>query len=132
MIGVDRSTRTFALHPMDADLTYGRLREEGERGRQALNRRVANWYAAEALPEHEWRSVNDVTFQRYEFEHRARAGDFDAAARVLGSFDEFLILQGSVSAAVSMHLLIDGRLEDPEAQAMHFLGLGIARIRGGP
>jgi tetratricopeptide (TPR) repeat protein len=132
MVGVDRSTWSFALHPMDTDLTYGLLSPDGERGKRALNRRVADWYASEEVPEQEWRSTSDVTFHRYEFEHRARAGDFDKAARVLGAFDEFLILQGSVSAAVSMHLLIDGRLEDPEARTMHYLGFGIARIRGGP
>ncbi|MEV0196887.1 trypsin-like peptidase domain-containing protein [Nonomuraea sp. NPDC050691] len=129
LVGVDRTTRTFALHPMDADLIYARLPAERQR---ELDAQVASWYAAEAVPEADWRSLNDVTFQRYEFEHRVKAGDFDAAARVLGSFDEFLIFQGSVAAAVWMHTQLEGRLTDPEAMAMHYLGLGIARIRGGP
>jgi tetratricopeptide (TPR) repeat protein len=132
MLSVDRTSRTFALHPMDADLAYGELPWDGVLGRQSVQRRVADWYASTAPPRSDWRTLDDVQPYRREFEHRVRAGDFDDAAMVLGAINEWLVWQGSVLAAISMHLAIDGRLSDERARLAHVGGFGHARLNGGP
>ncbi|MET7401004.1 hypothetical protein ABZS66_46745 [Dactylosporangium sp. NPDC005572] len=129
LVAVERATRSFAVHPMDADLAYDEMPSSR---RQALERRVADWYARQALPRHTWRTLDDVAPLRREFDHRVRAGDFDAAALVLGTISEWLTWHGSVMAAVSMHLAVDGRLTDDRARLAHFGGFGHVRLIAGP
>ncbi|MDT0317281.1 serine protease [Streptomyces millisiae] len=81
LLSASRANRTFALHPMDADLAYAAMPWEGELGRRSVERRVAEWYASIAPPRSAWRTPDDVRPIRQEFHHRVRAGDFDAAAR---------------------------------------------------
>ena len=132
MLSVDRASRTFALHPLDADLAYGQMPWHGEIGRQSTERRVADWYANIAPPRATWRSLDAIEPYRREFEHRVRAGDLDDAAMVLGTISEWLVWQGSVLAAISMHLTVDGRLNDERARLAHVRGFGLARLNGGP
>jgi tetratricopeptide (TPR) repeat protein len=132
MLSVDRASRTFALHPMDADLAYGEMPWHGETGRQSVQRRVADWYASIAPSRSAWRTLDDIQPYRREFEHRVCAGDFDDAAKVLGTISEWLVWQGSVLAAISMHLTIDGRLSDERVRLAHMRGFGYARLCGGP
>ncbi|MEU3185104.1 tetratricopeptide repeat protein [Streptomyces sp. NPDC006923] len=132
MLSVDRASRTFALHPMDADLAYGEMPWSGALGRQSVERRVADWYAHIASPRTAWRTLDDLQPQRREFEHRLRAEDFDEAAIVLGSISEWMVWQGSVLAVISMHLAVDGRLSDERARLAHVGGYGHARLSAGP
>lgn len=132
MVSVDTARRRFTLHPMDADFAYAALPGEGPLGRPALEARVADWYARHRLPPDQWRTADDVTAQRREFHHRVRAGDFEAAARVLDEIDEFLTWQGSVLDAVFMHLSLAGRPLSDEVRLPHLLGFGLARLTGGP
>jgi tetratricopeptide (TPR) repeat protein len=132
LVSVERTGRSFALHPMDADLAYGEMAEHGPMGRQAVERRVADWYAHIAPARSTWRTVDDVEPHRRQFEHRVRAGDFDDAALVLGAISEWLVWQGSVMAAVSMHLTVDGRLSTDRARLAHLGGFGHVRLTGGP
>jgi tetratricopeptide (TPR) repeat protein len=117
---------------MDADLAYGEMPWQGGMGRQSVQRRVADWYASAAPPRSAWRTLDDIEPYRREFEHRVRAGDLDDAAMVLGAISEWLVWQGSVLAAISMHLAIDGRLSDERARLAHMGGFGHARLSGGP
>ncbi|MEU6882743.1 trypsin-like peptidase domain-containing protein [Streptomyces sp. NPDC046712] len=132
LLSVDRRHRTFALHPMDADLAYGELPEDGATGRTAVERRIADWYANIAPPRAAWQTADDVRPQRRQFEHLVRAGDFDAAAMVLGEMGEWLVWQGSVLGVISMHLAIDGRLTDERARLAHVGAFGHARLSAGP
>jgi tetratricopeptide (TPR) repeat protein len=132
MVSVNRNSRTFGLHPMDADLAYSEMPWNGEMGRQSVERRVADWYASTAPPRSAWRTLDDVLPYRREFEHRVRAQDFNDAALVLGTITEWLVWQGSVLAAISMHMAIDGRLSDERARLAHVGGFGHARLHGGP
>ncbi|MFD7326556.1 trypsin-like peptidase domain-containing protein [Streptomyces sp. NPDC059875] len=132
LLSVDRRHRTFALHPMDADLAYGELPEDGPTGRTAVERRIADWYANTAPPRAAWRTADDVRPQRRQFDHLVRAGDFDAAATVLGEMGEWLVWQGSVLGVISMHLAIDGRLSDDRARLAHLGSFGHARLTAGP
>jgi tetratricopeptide (TPR) repeat protein len=132
MISVDRATRSFALHPMDADFAYSELDEHGAYGRLALEGRVADHYAAIKRPQAEWRSLDDVTPHRDEFWHRLRAEDHANAADVLDEIDEYLVWHGSVDAVVEMHQAIAGHLADDSRQLAHLVGYGLARLAAGP
>ncbi|WP_274558601.1 trypsin-like peptidase domain-containing protein [Streptomyces spiramyceticus] len=132
MLKVDRASRTFALHPMDADLAYGAMPRDGVLGQQSVERRAADWYASIAPPRSDWRTLDDIQPYRREFEHRVRAGDLNDAAVVLGAISEWMIWQGSVLAAISMHLTMEGQLNDDRARLAHLIGYGHARLGGGP
>ncbi|MEU6867600.1 trypsin-like peptidase domain-containing protein [Streptomyces sp. NPDC046876] len=132
MVSVDRGTRTYALHPMDADLAYGALPDEGPLGRKALELRAAEWYARTAPPRPDWRTLDDVQAYRRAFDHRVRAGDMDGAALVLGAIGEWMVWHGSVLAAISMHLTLEEQVTDDRARLAHLIGFGHARLTGGP
>ncbi|WP_372348129.1 trypsin-like peptidase domain-containing protein [Streptomyces sp. KL116D] len=132
MLSVDRARRTFALHPMDADLAYGSMDPAGATGRETVERHAADWYASVAVPREQWRGPDDVRAQRREFGHRVRAGDMNGAALVLGAISEWMVAHGSVLAAISMHLTLEGKVTDDRARLAHLIGLGRARLRGGP
>ncbi|MET9650755.1 trypsin-like peptidase domain-containing protein [Streptomyces sp. JL2001] len=132
MVSVNRATRAYALHPMDADLAYAAMRSDGPRGVKAVERRAADWYAHQAAPQARWRHLDDVEPQRREFAHRVRAGEPDAAAHVLSSISEWMVWHGSVLAAISMHLTLEGKLTDDRARLAHLISFGHARLSGGP
>lgn len=132
LLAVDRGTRRFVLHPLDADLAYGQMSPHGVMGRRALERRAADWYASIKPSRADWRTVDDVEPHRREFEHRLRADDVDGAAEVLGRISEWLVWHGSVLAAISMHLAVAGRVNDDHARMVHTCGFGHARLAAGP
>lgn len=132
MLSVDRSSRTFALHPMDSDLAYGAMPQDGALGRQSVEHRAADWYASIAPPRSDWRALDDIQPYRRAFEHRVRAGDMDDAALVLGAIGEWMVWHGSVLAAISMHLTLEGQLTDDGARLAHLISFGHARLSGGP
>ncbi|MFE5537569.1 trypsin-like peptidase domain-containing protein [Streptomyces sp. NPDC056492] len=132
MLAVDRRTRTYVLHPMDADLAYGALPAEGPLGRRALERRAAEWYARIAPPRRDWRTLDDIQAHRRAFDHRVRAGDMDEAALVMGTIGQWMVRQGSVVAAISMHLTLEEHVNDDRARLAHLIGFGHARLTGGP
>ncbi|MFB9392766.1 trypsin-like peptidase domain-containing protein [Streptomyces coeruleoprunus] len=132
LLSVDRPSRTFALHPMDADLAYGEMPAHGAMGRRAVERRIADWYANLAPPRSAWRSVDDVQPYRRQFDHLVRAGDVDDAAMVLSGISEWMVWHGSVLGALSMHLTVDGRIGDDRARLAHVGAFGHARLTAGP
>lgn len=131
LVSVNRRSRDYALHPLDADIAYGKLSPTGPASRQILERRVAAWYQRQRQ-QPPWRTVADVTSHRQEFEHRLRAGDYDDAALVLDDIEEFLIWQGSVREVIGMHLAIEGHVMGDAAMLAHLVGYGHARHVGGP
>ncbi|MFE5238778.1 MULTISPECIES: trypsin-like peptidase domain-containing protein [unclassified Streptomyces] len=132
MLSVDRASRTLALHPMDADLAYGAMAREGSLGRRAVERRAAGWYASIAPPREDWRTLDDIRPHRRAFDHLVRAGDMNEAALLLGSISEWLVWHGSVLAAISLHMTLEGHVTDDRARLAHLIGLGHARLSGGP
>ncbi|MFB7783871.1 trypsin-like peptidase domain-containing protein [Streptomyces vinaceus] len=132
MVAVDRRTRTYVLHPMDADLAYGALSAEGPLGRPALERRAAEWYARTAPPRRDWRTLDDVQAHRRAFDHRVRAGDMDEAAFVMGAIGQWMVWHGSAAAAISMHLTLEEQVNDDRARLAHLISFGHARLSGGP
>lgn len=132
LVSVDRAHRTFALHPLDAEIAYGRMPRQGPHRRQAVERRIADWYGRLARPRGEWRTLEDIEPNRRRFDHLVRAGDHDDAARVLGEISEWLVWHGSVLAAVSMHLAVEGRIQDERVRLAHAVAYGHARLSAGP
>jgi tetratricopeptide (TPR) repeat protein len=103
MLSVDRRTREFALHPLDADIAYGALPSTGPASKRVLERRVADWYERRRQPA-PWSAVTDVADHRLEYEHRLQAEDYDAAALILEEIGEFLIWHGSGREVLGMYL----------------------------
>ncbi|MEU5436766.1 trypsin-like peptidase domain-containing protein [Streptomyces sp. NPDC020719] len=132
LVSVDRTSRTVALHPLDADIARDQMPWDGPFGRQAVERQIAAWYARRAKPRGAWRTLEDVEPQRRQFDHLVGAGDHDAAARVLAEISEWLVWHGSVLAAVTMHLAVDGHLRDERVRLAHTVAYGHARLSAGP
>ncbi|WP_327117037.1 trypsin-like peptidase domain-containing protein [Streptomyces sp. NBC_01341] len=132
MLSVNRAGRTFALHPMDADLAYGAMPREGALGRQAVERRAADWYTRTAPGRADWHGLDDIRLHRRAFDHLVRAGDFDEAGLLLGTIGEWMVWHGSVLAALSMHLTLEEQLTDDRARLAHLISFGHARLTAGP
>jgi tetratricopeptide (TPR) repeat protein len=131
MVSVDRPTREFALHPLDADIAYAALPATGPFSRRVLERRVAAWYEHTRVPP-PWRSIADVASERMAFEHRLRAEDYDACAFILDDASEFMALHGSTRELVGMHFALSGHLTSDAAVLADLVSYGIARHIGGP
>ncbi|MBD0744660.1 hypothetical protein BG418_23715 [Streptomyces sp. CBMA152] len=132
LVSVDRASRTVVLHPLDADIARDQMPWYGPFGRQAVERRIASWYALKAKPRGAWRTLGDVEPHRRQFDHLVAAGDHDGAARVLSEISEWLVWHGSVLAAVTMHLAVDGHLTDERVRLAHTVAYGHARLSAGP
>ncbi|MEU8419480.1 AAA family ATPase [Micromonospora sp. NPDC048835] len=132
MATLDRQSRTFVLHPLDADLAYAGLPESGALGRRSLERRVAQYYLHEAPDESRWEVVDDVSAYRWAFHHWVKAYDYGLAARLLEQIGEFMVWRGSTAAVIEMHAEVDGHLTDDDTILAHLLGFGFARTIGGP
>ena len=131
MVSADLRSKEFVLHPLDAQIAYAALPDDGPFGRRVLERRVAAWYRGNLSPP-PWHAVDDVVNHRHAFEHLLRAGDYDQCALVLDEIGEFLIWQGSSREVLSMHLEIRDHLKDEAALLAHLVGYGFTRDRSGP
>lgn len=131
MVSVDRRSKEFGLHPLDADIAYAAMPEDGQIGRRSIERRVAAWYRMNRLPP-PWHSVAEVVDYRREYEHLLRAGEYDECAFVLDEISEFLIWYGSSHEAISMYRAIQDHLTDKTALLAHLVGYGHALERCGP
>ncbi|MEU9194323.1 trypsin-like peptidase domain-containing protein [Streptomyces hundungensis] len=132
LVSVDRAHRTFALHPLDAEIAYGRMPRNGPHRRQAVERRIASWYERRTRPRGEWRTLEDIEPNRRRFHHLLRAGDHDDAARALCEISEWLVWHGSVLAAVTMHLAVEEHIQDERVRLAHTVAYGHARLSAGP
>ncbi|MGW0604696.1 trypsin-like peptidase domain-containing protein [Streptomyces sp. NPDC002640] len=132
LVSADRTTRTFSLHPMDADLAYADMSRHSPAGRRAIERRIADRYANAATPKPAWRTLDDLEPLRRQFFHLVRAGDHDDAAMVLGEISEWMVWKGSVLTALSFHAVIDDLVRDDRARLAHLVPYGHARLSGGP
>lgn len=131
MVSVDRRSKEFGLHPLDADIAYAALPEQGPRGRRELERQVAAWYRNSRFPP-PWRSLGDVANHRREYDHLLRAGDYNECALVLDEISEFLIWQGSSRELIGMYLSITDHLDDDAARLAQLVGYGQALDHHGP
>ncbi len=120
----DGERQEYSLHPLDAAYLYDHL--EAER-RRALHARAADYYARLRLPEEAWREVADLEPQLAEFEQRLGAGQYEAAARLLGEIDfDYLLLWGHAALVKELREQLLGRLEDRSLEAVNLGILGLA------
>ena len=131
MVSVNRRSREWGLHPLDADIAYAALPADGPFSRHVLERRVAAWFESRRY-QPPWRSVTDVANHRLAFEHRLRAEDYDECAFLLDEIGEFLILRGSMREVAGLHLAIGEHLTDEAAILAHLVDYGHATLVGGP
>jgi tetratricopeptide (TPR) repeat protein len=131
MVAVNRKSKEFSLHPLDADIAYGALPTDGPFSRRVLERRVAAWFESLRVPP-PWRSVSDVANHRLEYDHRLRANDYDECALILDEIGGFLLWQGSTREVADMHLTIHDHLRADVAVLAHLIGYGQAKHIGGP
>jgi Tetratricopeptide repeat/NB-ARC domain len=131
MVSVDRRSKEFGLHPLDADIAYAAMPQEGPIGRRNVERGVAAWYRINRFPP-PWHSVAEVANYRREYEHLLRAGEYDECAFVLDEISEFLIWYGSSHEVISMYRAIQDHLNDRVALLAHLVGYGHALDRLGP
>lgn len=129
IVRVDRAAKLVTLHPIDQDYAYSQLPEEktGESAytRQALERRAACYYVQLHTPPETWKSIDDLESQLMEFEHRVRAGDYDAAAWVLELIgDNHLYPWGYYARLVEMRESLLEQLADPGLRMTNAGGLG--------
>ncbi|GAA1108211.1 hypothetical protein GCM10009663_57560 [Kitasatospora arboriphila] len=132
LVRQDRQTRSYSLHPMDADIARNSLRSASPSLARRLHRRIADWYARTATSPETWQSPLDVDPNRRELEHRIQAGDYDEAALVLDQVAEFLLWQGSVAAVLGQHSRLVGLLGSAEARLAHLVVGGHAHYIAGP
>jgi len=93
-LGYDRTSGLLRLHPVDADFVREELTSR-EPGRQVtLDLRLADWYATRRTPASTWRELDDAAPNKWEFTHRWRAGEHEAALTALADAAEFLARRG--------------------------------------
>jgi tetratricopeptide (TPR) repeat protein len=133
MVTLDRMSRMVALNPIDQDYVYQRLAQDGEYSRNALDCRAADYYAQLQAPRDRWQSTVDLGPYLLEFEHRFRAGQYEAAAQVLNLIDmEFAAWRGHTRRLQTMYQRLDGKLQNPRLQMLQAYSLGLAHIFLGP
>jgi tetratricopeptide (TPR) repeat protein len=123
-VSVDRPTRTVNLHPIDRDYVYGALPADGDYSRHALEIRAADYYVAQRLPAEQWQRIDDLEPQLNEFDHRVRAGQYEAAFALLSGFDSSLLAWGHLDRLIDMHQQLDGRLPTQEMAFTNIMRLG--------
>ncbi len=133
MVTLDRPSRTVALNPIDQDYVFHRLPEEGEYSRNTLDNRAADYYAQLRVPKDRWQSAVDLGPYLLEFEHRFRAGQYEAAAVALNAIDvEFAAWRTHTRSLQSMHQRLAGKLTDRRLQMLQIYSLGQTYIFLGP
>jgi tetratricopeptide (TPR) repeat protein len=90
--------------------------------RYALTNRAADYFAAARKPRAEWKKLDDLSAQLAEFDLRCAAGDYDAAASVLGEINyEYLFLWGHCHLTIQLLEKLQGNIKDP---TLNFGSLG--------
>jgi tetratricopeptide (TPR) repeat protein/DNA-binding winged helix-turn-helix (wHTH) protein len=121
----NRATQTFSLHSIDQAYCYRRIPEDsGEYSKISLHRRAAGYYQGESEPEASWTSPADLEAGRQAFHHHIGAGEYDAAAGLLLTFDEKLFMWGQYVDLRAMHERLRGNVDASTLKRQHLLRLG--------
>jgi tetratricopeptide (TPR) repeat protein len=126
-VSVDRVAGEYSLHPLDREYAYSRVpadREGDEYTQRNLELRAASFYASIRKPEDEWESIDDLTPQLAEFEHRVRADEYEEACHVLDLIDPCLYRWGHYLRLVDMRTRLVGQLTDCGLQTDNLGALG--------
>ncbi|MBN2002855.1 MAG: tetratricopeptide repeat protein [Anaerolineae bacterium] len=93
--------------------------------RRALELRAAEYYAGIRKQESEWRTIEDLTSQRREFEHLLCAAAYDQASDVLCAIDyDYLYRWGYYNLLEELYIQLRGKVVDEIRQVDNLSGLG--------
>ncbi len=93
--------------------------------RSALHTRAADFFRELRKPQQEWKTIADLEPQLDEFHHRVRAGQYDAAARVLNDIDfDYLQLWGHARTVIELRQQLEGKLTDTDLARVNVGHLG--------
>ena len=129
----DREKGTWSLHPIDQDFAYASSPAAGDYSRPALHARAAEWYASVRTPRETWKTLEGVDPLLREFDHRVKAEQYDAAAKVLAEFDEeFRGRVGQAARSLAMHLQVQGHITIDSVRLADALGRAHSYRHVGP
>jgi tetratricopeptide (TPR) repeat protein len=93
---------------------------------RALHLRAAHYYVQRELPQDQWRTLEDLSPQIASIEHLTTAGQYDAAANVLGTIDgDYLMVWGHAARVIRLREPLSGKLAQPTLQVQHENNLGL-------
>lgn len=130
----------YDLHPLVRSFVYERIPETTSKGeddgeksataekllsRSGLHSRAAQFFHDLCKPKEEWKTIDDLEPQLQEIHHLVKAGQYDAAARVLDVIDsDYLQLWGYPKLVMEMREQLIGKLKDEDLKETNngFLG----------
>ncbi|MFF0461181.1 trypsin-like peptidase domain-containing protein [Streptomyces mexicanus] len=130
LIGYDRTTKRFELHPFDADLIRGYLERDHPADLRALHAEAARWYAQQRPST--LRYLQDADPLLLRFRHLVRAGERESAARLLLELTDFLQRQGYPKRIPSLHRELGDEVSDPGLRLALRRGLALSYVITGP
>lgn len=128
----------YDLHPIVRTLVYEQIPETrsavsevGEAqdcrvlARSSLHLRAAEFFRQIRKQKEELRTIEDLEPQLQEFYHLMQAGQFDVAARLLGTIDTNCLQRwGCAAKVVEMREQLIGKLSDPRLDGQNWQSLG--------
>ena len=125
VVSFDRVSEKVFLHALDEAYAYENLPRGHGYSVEALERSAADYYARLGTTPKNWKSIEDVEPELREFEHRVRAGDYEAAAIVLERLNaDTLGERGHGMLARRMCADLKGKLKDPEKELIRLYASG--------
>lgn len=120
--GRDQAPPRLGLHRIDRDFLYERLPMEGAYSRPELHRRAAAFYSTQRIVgPRGWRSLTELQPQIFEYEHLVQAGEFDAAAVLLGEYAAAIAHCGHPTHCRDLYLKLPDRFATPHAQVAYWI-----------
>lgn len=110
MVSVDRESRSYSLHSLDADLLESELRESDLDRYKRIQAAVADFYKETSLPKESWVRLIDTKTNRAEFDHRIASSDYERAGTIFVEVSSFMVEHGAAAEAVSMFERLEGSL----------------------
>ena len=120
-----RDAGRYYVHQVDREYALARIppgqREDADARREQFTRyelraRAAGYFEQTRTPRDSWQSLDDMAPQLAEFELRCANADYDAAATVLATIDNYLQRWAHYRLAAELHERLTGRLTDPHWQ----------------
>ena len=120
-ISFDRKTKNYTLHPLDSDYLYRLLSPEE---RVVLHHRAADYFFRLRLPQDHWHSLVDLAPQLREYKHRIQAGQYEAAAQLVGEVETYFELWAQILYWRDMREQLVDKLADHKLAIINLRQLG--------
>ena len=131
--GRDGQPTTLGLHRIDRDFLYQRLPVEGAYSRTALHSRAAEFYRSQrTVTPRGWHHITELQPQVFEYEHLVLAGEYDAAAILLGEYASAIAHCGHPAHCRDLYLKLPDRLTSDRARVCHELTALVWKAYLGP